>query len=397
MRVGTALRVALRHVSSRPFQVFSAIAVISFSSGLAVALFLVASGLRLGLTNAVEPFDIAAGAKGSPYQLVLNAVFLQDVPAGNMPAGKAAALSEDPRVEYAAPIALGDSYAGLPVVGTTGAILNIKTRGKPWLRIKEGRFLAGASEAVIGAKAAALTGLKCGDSFRTTHGAAGGEEHGTPFKVVGVCESVHGPYDRAILVDIADIWSEHGHISTPGRPKNIGDVTAMLIKPRSYPDAYGLLASYRQDQSCQVIFPAQTAVRLFSVIGRGEEFLRMITRSVAGCALLTTALMLYWSGASRRREHELLSVIGFSRRTLVAISWLEGSVVLLAGVVLGWLIGRAGVHAAFVLLGEATAIEPLVPLSIREFSLPAALLAAGSLCALATAPGKHPLNRRDGI
>jgi putative ABC transport system permease protein len=388
MKAGTILRVALRHISSRPFQTFSVIAVIAFSSGLAAALYLVASGLRSGLVNAVEPFDVVVGVRGSPYQLVLNAVFLQDVPAGNIRAKDASRVLADPRAGLAVPIALGDTYDGFPVVGTTRAILKIKTRAGPWLQIREGRFFSGAFEAVVGAKAAALTGLKCGDTFRTTHGAVGGEDHEELFRVVGVCESVRGPYDRAILVGIESVWAEHGHAGAANRDKKAkdgGDVTAILIKPKSYSDAYNILASYQRDQACQAVFPAQTTVRLFSVIGRGEEFLRAIVRSVAGCTLLTTVLILYWSGASRRPERELLYILGVSREILAAISWIEGALLLTAGVTLGWILGRAGVYAAFSLLGEATAIEPAVPFGIGEISLPAALLAAGALGALAIA------------
>jgi putative ABC transport system permease protein len=385
MRAVTVLRVALRRLSSRPFQTFSVIAVIAFSSGLAVALFLAASGLRMGLVNAVAPFDIAAGMRGSPYQLVLNAVFLQDVPAGNITAETARRLSDDSRVDLAVPIALGDTYAGLPVVGTTDAILGIKAGGGQWLRIKEGRFSSGAFEAVVGAKAAALTGLALGDMFRTTHGSIGGEEHGTPFRVVGICESVHGPYDRAILTDIASVWAEHSHGDERNAHEGGGEVTAMLIRPKSYADAYDLLASYQRDPSCQVVFPAQTAVRLFAIIGQGEEFLRAVVRSVAVCTLLTTILILYWSSASRRDERELLHILGVPHGALAAISWLEGAALLFAGVALGWAIGRAGVCAAFSVLGDATAIEPSIPLSMGEITIPSALLAAGALGALVTA------------
>ena len=389
MRAATVMRVALRHVSSRPLQAISVIAALAFSAGLASALFLAASGLRLGLENAVTPFDVVAGAKGSPYQLVLNAVFLQDVPAGNIPAESASRLMDDPRADLAVPIALGDVYGGFPVVGTTEAILDIKMKGEQWLRIKDGSFFDGAFQAVLGAKAAEATGLLPGDSFRTTHGAAGGEEHRTPFIVTGVLESAHGPYDRAILVDIKSVWAQHGHAGASRRSG--GDVTAMLIRPRSYPDAYGLLASYQNDPFCQTVFPAQTAVRLFATIGQGEEFLGIIVRSVAGCALITTILILYWSGASRHRERELLRFLGASRGAIAAITWMECAIVLFAGSVLGWLLGRVGVYAAFASLGDATAIEPAIPFGAGEIAAPAAMLAVGAAGALVTALKKADL------
>jgi putative ABC transport system permease protein len=128
VRKVTALHIALRHLRSRAFQTFSVVSIAAFSVGLAVALFLLAQGLRLGLIRAVEPFELIAGAKGSPYQLALNTVFLQDVPIGNIPWESYSALSDDARVSFAAPLGFGDSYRGYPVVGTTPDILNLNSR-----------------------------------------------------------------------------------------------------------------------------------------------------------------------------------------------------------------------------------------------------------------------------
>ena len=149
MRYVTALRIALRHLRSRAFQTFSVVSITAFSAGLAVALFLLAQGLRLGLVRAVEPFELIVGAKGSPYQLALNTVFLQDVPVGNIPWESYAALSDDARTGFAVPLAFGDSYRGYPVVGTTPGILDIRVRASdpPWLRIGEGRWCFGETPA----------------------------------------------------------------------------------------------------------------------------------------------------------------------------------------------------------------------------------------------------------
>jgi ABC-type antimicrobial peptide transport system permease subunit len=95
--------------------------------------------------------------------------------------------------------------------------------------------------------------------------------------------------------------------------------------------------------------------------------------------LLTALLALYWSAAARRRERWLLRVIGASRGELIFISWLEGTITLLAGAVLGGLLGRAGASAAFAALGGATAIDPSTPLTIQEMAAPIILTAAGSL------------------
>ncbi|MDR1375941.1 MAG: ABC transporter permease [Synergistaceae bacterium] len=397
MKLGTKLFIASRHLRSRAFQTFSVVGVIAFSVGLAVALFLTAQGLQLGLTHAVEPFELIVGAKGSPYQLLLNTVFLQDAPIGNIPWEDCVALSDDARVSSVVPLGFGDFYKAYPLVGTTSSLLNVRVRPSepPWLKIEEGRwFDEGRFEAVLGAQAAARSGLRVGDDFLTSHGIVAGDEHSEKYRVVGIAGTLGGPWDRAVFVPLEILQSVHEHEGEhedehEGGHESAREVTAVLVHPASYADAYRLAVSYQNDAEKQLIFPAQTAIRLFSLIGRGEAFLSIVVYAVGGCALLTTLLVLYWSGAARSRERALLSVLGLSRKTLFFISWLEGAITLLIGVSLGELAGRAGAHAAFALLGEATAIQPAVPLTLQECLAPAAFLFAGSISTLIVAWGDN--------
>jgi putative ABC transport system permease protein len=394
-KFGTKVFIAFRHLRSRPFQTFSVVVLIAFSVGLSVALFSLTQGLQSGLVRATEPFDLIVGEKGSPYQLVLNAVFLQDTPMGNISWQSYLELSDDQRVDFAVPLAFGDSWRNYRVVGATSDIARI-TVGRsrmPWLAVETGRWFQNSFEAVLGAQAAQESGIGVGDTFRTAHGvviAEGEDEHEHLYRVVGVAKRTYGPYDRAVLVDIRDIWEAHEHHEEehPRTRPEEGGVTALLVRPNSYRDAYSLAASFQSSQEGsgkQLVFPAQTIVRLFSMIGRGERFLSLVVYAVAGCALLTTLMALYWSGSARRREHRLLHVLGLPRGALVFISWLEGTVPLTAGVLLGELLGRLGAAAAFYALNDATAVQSEVQLSIREFIVPLALLVAGSLGSLATA------------
>jgi putative ABC transport system permease protein len=388
MRRSVILRVGLRHLAAHPVQTFSVVAVVAFSAALAAALFLLAQGLRLAVTRAVEPFELVAGPAGSSYQLVLNAVFLQDASPGNLPREFSEKLALDPRTRLTVPLAMGDYYRGFPVIGTTRAILEVRSSPSSplWLQVAEGRWWEEAFEAVLGARVAEESGLGLGDVFRTAHGVAfatvqaPGHEHA--FRVAGVAESVHGPYDRAIFVPLESIWREH--------PGHAEEVTAILAYPASYTDAYSLAASFRRDAQGQLIFPAQTAIRLFALLGRGEEFLSVVVFAVAGCALLITLLLLFWSAAARRKERALLHALGASRGELVFLSWLEGALSLLAGALAGGLLGRAGGAAAVAAMGDATALDFYVPLTFQECLAPLALLAAGSLGGFLAAWAENP-------
>ncbi|MDR2137534.1 MAG: ABC transporter permease, partial [Synergistaceae bacterium] len=104
MKLGTKIFIAFRHLRSRLFQTFSVVTVVAFSVGLSVALFSLTQGIQSGLAKATEPFDLIVGEKGSSYQLVLNAVFLQDTPMGNLPWRDYIALNRDARVDFTVPL-----------------------------------------------------------------------------------------------------------------------------------------------------------------------------------------------------------------------------------------------------------------------------------------------------
>ena len=393
MRLTTIIRITFRHLLSRPYQTFSVVSIVAFSVGLAVALFVLIQGLKLGLIRAVEPFDLIVGAKGSSYQLVLNTVFLQDVPIGNITWEDYAELSNDVRVGFAVPLGFGDSYRGYPVIGTTADILNISVRASdpPWMRIKEGRWFEDGAEAVLGSRVATESGLHVGDVFRASHGIVALDDHEKDFHVVGTVESTRGPYDRAVFIPLSTLWAEHKHYGEDEKQEvneeheTIGEVTAVLVHPRSYPDAYSLAVLFQRSTDKQLVFPAQTAIRLFSIMGRGESFLSIIIYAVGSCALLTVMLVIYWAGAAKRNERVLLHIIGVPGSTLVFISWLEGTVMLLIGALLGELLGRLGAQAAFAALGDTTAVDSSVPFTLQEFISPLVLFAAGSMCVFFTA------------
>jgi hypothetical protein len=67
-------------------------------------------------------FDAVLGARGSQLQLVLNAVFHLETSPGNIPWTMYEQLRRDPRVKLAIPYAVGDSYRGFRIVGTTSNI-----------------------------------------------------------------------------------------------------------------------------------------------------------------------------------------------------------------------------------------------------------------------------------
>ena len=167
----TILTVALRYLRGRI--VASTLTVLSIALGvsLVVASVLLARGVREGFIAGATDYNLVVGAKGSPTQLVLSAVFRMDLATPNIEYTVYQDLLNDPRVETAVPIGMGDAYRGFRYVATNGAYF----AAFPWRRrtfaLAAGRLFADdppsnpTYEALIGADAARSTGLQVGDRF----------------------------------------------------------------------------------------------------------------------------------------------------------------------------------------------------------------------------------------
>lgn len=156
------IKIVRRNIMFKPLQSLVACCVVMASIAMAVLVLLLADGVHSGLTAAAEPFPIVAGSKGSPNQLVLNTVFLKDTPMSNISYTEVEKLRANKNVAMAVPFGYGDNYRGFRMAGTEKEIFNYvinPQRGK-WLQINEGRAFEAPFEAVLGARMAAMTGLK---------------------------------------------------------------------------------------------------------------------------------------------------------------------------------------------------------------------------------------------
>lgn len=177
---------------------------VALATALGVAVTLQERSLRLGSARAADKFDLVVGAAGSETQLVLSSIFLQAAPLPLVDGSVLTRLSADPRVDWAAPVGFGDSFAGYPIIGTTTKLVSSTTPG-----FAEGEMFALEGEAVLGA----AVNLPLGAEIKPMHGTAetGGHTHAGPaYKVTGKLQPTGTPWDRAILVPIQAVWHVHG-------------------------------------------------------------------------------------------------------------------------------------------------------------------------------------------
>lgn len=179
---------------------------IALATALSISVSLQERALRMGSAKAADRFDLVIGAPGSETQLVLSSVFLQPSALTLIPAHILDDLEDNPLVAWAAPVAFGDFYQGMPIVGTHAAL--VTDGGKR--ELQAGRVFNDGDEAVVGA----ATGLAIGNSFSPIHGQVGEEgahaHEGVHYTVVGVLPADGSAWDKAILVPVEAVWRVHG-------------------------------------------------------------------------------------------------------------------------------------------------------------------------------------------
>ncbi|MCI5102824.1 MAG: ABC transporter permease [Algiphilus sp.] len=288
--------------------------------------------------------DLVIGAKGSPSQLVLSAIYHADIPTGNIPLAEAQRWAEHPMVRTAIPQALGDSWRGFRIVGTTTAYPALYAAG-----VREGRLWQAPGEATIGA-AVAASGLAVDDSFSGVHGfSPEGHVHGdSRYRVVGVLAPTGTVIDRLILTSVESVWAVHG-TAEPTDP----EITTLLIDYATPFAATTLPRLVNSQSQLQAAAPAVQTNRMLQLLGVGIDGVRAFAWLLVVSAGLGVFIALYHALEARRYELALLRCLGATRGEVLISLVIEGVLLSLAGTLLGVFVGHLVAELAGQWLGFA--------------------------------------------
>lgn len=340
--------------------------------GVIVFLMLVQSQLEDKFRNDVKGIKMVVGAKGSPLQIILCAVYHIDNPTGNIPLAEVQKIVGNKRfVKKAIPLALGDNYKNYRIVGTD------KTLSQHYgAKIAQGRLFEKVMEVCLGSKVAQETGLKIGDTFKSSHGLQQDEEMDFAheehvFKVVGIFNPSFSVLDKLILTGIPSFWlvheqhqeeeedsentedTTHQHLEEEKLPNlwtmpaEDKEITALLITEYQNPmAAITLPRMISQIGALQAASPALEVSRLFEQIGIGQQIAQVFGFILIGIAVLSTFIALYNALKARRYDLAVMRSLGASRFKLFRMMLLEGCLLALLGGFLGLLLGHLAVEIA---------------------------------------------------
>jgi putative ABC transport system permease protein len=351
-------RLSFAYLKARPLNTALNLLLLALGVGTIALVLLANHQIEERMGRDARGIDLVAGAKGSPMQLILSAVFHVDAPTGNIPLADAKKLAQHRAVKRAIPLALGDSFRGFRIVGTTHDYVNHYAA-----ELAAGRLWEAPMEAVLGAEMARATGLGVGGRFVGSHGfAEGGEEHGEfPYAVVGVLKPTGTVLDRLVLSNVESVWFVHVHPGKHDDPKAVlaqlredeQEITALLIQYATPIAAATLPRMINSTSALQAASPAYESARLFRMLGVGIDVLRAFALVLVAAAGLSIFIALYNAMEERRYDLAVMRMLGASPGKLMRLVLLEAVALALAGAVIGLGLGHLLTEVVGVMLAAA--------------------------------------------
>jgi len=372
-----------------------------------------------GFSQSVSGTDLVVGARTSPIQLMLYAVFRIGEATNNMRWSSYKDIAQHPLVAWSVPISLGDSHHGFPVLGTTPAYFEHFRYGDAQpLVMAQGKPFANVFDVVIGAEVARALHYKLGDRITLSHGmgAAGLPEHGDkPFTVVGILLATGTPVDRTLHVKLEAITAIHldwvgGAAPMPGvsipaemvkkfdlAPK---EITAMLLGLKSRVAVFRMqrLINEYEKEALLGVMPGVALEQLWQMVGVAEKSLLAVSAMVVVVGLSGLIAVILASLNERRRELAILRAVGARPHEVFLLLTLEGLFITLSGVVLGVTL-QAALSFALAPLALAQfgiALHPSL-VSAEELQLLAAVVGIGMLASLIPGYHAYKLSLSDGL
>lgn len=368
--------------------------------------------------QSVSGTDLIVGARTSPVQLMLYAIFRMGEATNNIRWESVEQIARHPSVAWTIPLSLGDSHQGFAVLGTNAAYFeHFRYSDERPLAFSAGKPFVQLFDAVIGAEVADRLGYRTGDNISLTHGmqdVALSEHRDKPFVVTGILARTGTPVDRSVHVSLEALEAIHldwqGGSRMPGldipaehvrkfdlRPKQ---VTAVLVGLKSRAAVFRMqryVNEFRKEPLLAIL-PGVALDQLWQMVAVVERSLLLISSLVVLVGLCGLVAVVLAGLNERRRELAILRSVGAQPGDILLMLVMEGLGLTLAGCCLGIVL----------LAGAVALLPPLVEmrfgvslqlslLSIEEIPLLLVVIGVGLLASLVPGYRAYRLSLSDGL
>ena len=383
-------KLSIKNIVSKPLNSILSLALLIFGIGIISLMLQLNSLIKTQMDNNLKGIDMVVGAKGSPLQLILSAVYHIDSPTGNISVEDAEKIKNNRMVGSSIDLLYGDNYKGYRIVGTEQKFLDLYSA-----KIKEGKKWDEPFEVVVGSKIYSKFNIKIDDELVSSHGLREtGELHTDRlFKVVGLLEPSNSVIDQLIVTSPQSIWDlhddhdhgsedheeehdhehdeehdhdhdeehdhehddedDHEHDHEYDHEHDDKEITAMLIKFKSPMNIIQFPRQINEDTNLQAAVPSYEISRLFKLFGFGIETLTYLAYLIIIVSAFSLFINLFNSMRERKYEMALIRTLGSSRRQLSMMIIFESLILTTVGFFIGLLVSRLGVMFVSSLMEES--------------------------------------------
>ena len=375
-------KLSIKNIVSKPLNSILSLALLIFGIGIISLMLQLNSLIKTQMDNNLKGIDMVVGAKGSPLQLILSAVYHIDSPTGNISVEDAKKIKNNRMVGSSIDLLYGDNYKGYRIVGTEQKFLDLYKA-----KIKEGKKWDEPFEVVVGSKIYSKFNIKIDDELVSSHGLREtGELHTDRlFKVVGLLEPSNSVIDQLIVTSPQSIWDlhddhdhgsedheeehdhehdeehdhehddedDHEHDHEYDHEHDDKEITAMLIKFKSPMNIIQFPRQINEDTNLQAAVPSYEISRLFKLFGFGIETLTYLAYLIIIVSAFSLFINLFNSMRERKYEMALIRTLGSSRRQLSMMIIFESLILTTVGFFIGLLVSRLGVMFVSSLMEES--------------------------------------------
>ena len=342
---------SMRNISYRKLSSLLCVILLALGVGLITLIVQIQHHFKEKIDHNLNHIDMVVGAKGSPLQLILSAVYHIDAPTGNISLQEAEKLKKNRFVHRAIPLSYGDNYKGYRIVGTNHQYSEIFEA-----KLYKGLLWEKVFEVTVGASVAKKLQLKLGDTFNGGHGLIeGGEIHEDQlYTVVGIFQYSNSVLDNLILTSTQSVWDIHSHSDEHSlhheheghdhyhdhQHEDEKQITALLIEFKNPMALMQLPRFVNEKTNMQAAIPTYEMHRLLKVFGIGITTLNTLALIIVLVSGLSIFISLYNSLKDRKFELALMRTYGANKTKLVWLVLQEALIISILGYLLGLLCSR---------------------------------------------------------
>jgi putative ABC transport system permease protein len=329
-------KIILGGLVHQPLSTFLNVILLAFGTSIISLILVLNYSYNKKIAKDLNDIDIVVGAKGSPLQLVLSAVYQLDEPTGNISMEEVNQLKKDKNIKSIIPLAYGDNFKGYRILGTEYSYLN-----KYHATLNNGRLFQKSYEVVLGYDVAKRSQLNVGETFLGNHGSNSvSQSHANhPYEIVGILNKTESVLDYLILSDVYTTWNIH-HYDSKELAKNqsqdsVQELTALLVELKNPMALISLPKKINTETNMQAALPAVEINRLSHLTGLGTTLLEGIAWSIIFLSALSVFITVYKRVQDRKYELAVMRLMGATRNKLLMIilfeTWLTTTIGYLAG------------------------------------------------------------------